>query len=246
MTIQKETSWKLESLRLTVFLEKPIDPVTSMWWKSVTSQEPETTTNKRQTGEYIDEGVFEEWRLTLITNTLNQNRIDWIAYPSSPNLQSFSTIGNYADESKKFFGLFNSWLLNVCPSALRLAYGAVLLNDEPDKRSSYETLESYLPMIKFDLESWSEFAFQVNNLTASKVLEGEKLNALSKWNGIKMVHMQLEGSGSPPHEKHACRLELDLSSPNDNKEPINSKKLSLLYEEMSAITDKYASKGYRE
>lgn len=244
MPIPVITSWKLESLRLSVFLAEPIDPNQQSWWKIITGLEPETTTSKRQTGEYTEDGVFGDWRLTLAINGISQNRVDWLAYPAVPDLISFSSIGNYVEESEKFYKLFHGWLSDNCPPAFRIAYGAVLLNEVADRRAGYEVLSACLPIIKFNSESWSDFSFQVNNRTSSNILTGMTLNILTKWNAIQMVRMPIDQTGSALADKHACRLELDLSSAADNKTSIQAGKLTLLYGELRTIADQYVSNGY--
>jgi len=244
MPIPVITSWKLESLRLSVFLAEPIDPNQQSWWKSITGLEPETSTSKRQTGEYTEDGVFGDWRLTLAINSISNNRVDWLAYPATPDLISFSSIGSYVEESEKFFKLFHGWLSDNCPLTIRIAYGAVLLNEVSDRKASYEILSACLPIIKFNSESWSDFSFQINNKNPSEVLAGMTLNILTKWNAIQMVRIPIGQTGSALADKHACRLELDLSSEVDNKTPIEAGKISLLYTELKTIADRYVSNGY--
>jgi hypothetical protein len=244
MPIPVITSWKLESLRLSVFLVEAIDPNQQDWWKSITGLESETSTSKRQTGEYTEDGVFGDWRLTLAINTISHNRVDWVAYPATPDLISFSSIGSYVEESEKFFKLFNRWLLDNCPPTIRIAYGAVLLNEVSDRKAGYEILSACLPIIKFNPESWTDFSFQVNNKNSSEVLAGMTLNILTKWNAIQMVRIPIEQTSSAHTDKNACRLEFDLSSEADNKAPIEAGNLSLLYTEFRTIADRYVSNGY--
>lgn len=250
MPIPEITSWKVESLRLTVFLAAPIDPSgldsnAQSWWMSITGQESESTTSKRQTGEHIVEGAFGDWRFNLSINSLS-NRVDWLAYPANPDLQGISTIGSYVDSAEIFYKALNNWLLTLCPPAFRIAYGCVLLNEVSERKAGYEILASCLPIIKINPDTWSDFFFQVNNKVNSVVSIASPLNILSKWAVIKALRYKVNNfeSVTAPVEFNACRLELDSSTAVDNSTSIEPGELSTLYGELRAIADQYASSGY--
>ncbi len=251
MPIPEIASWKVESLRLTVFLADPVEPngldsTAQSWWKSITGQESETTTSKRQTGEHIVEGGFGDWRFNLSINSLS-NRVDWVAYPTAPELHGISTIGSYVASPAIFYKALNNWLLTLSPPALRIAYGVVLLNEVPERKTGYEMLASYLPIIKINADTWSDFFFQVNNKVKSAVLVASPLNVVSKWAAIKTVRIQVNTSEAPSAasvELNACRLELDLSTAVENKTSMEPANLSTLFNEFRAIADQYVSKGY--
>jgi hypothetical protein len=191
----------------------------------------------------MEEGEFGEWRMSLRINDLNQSRIDFIAYPAAPDLNSFSYMGNYKDAEEKFYNAVNNWVLNECPPIVRFAYGVVLINEVPDKKNGYEMLAAYLPFIKFDVNNWTDFTFQVNSKTTSTAIAGLELNRVSKWNSIRMINLGLDGSR---REKNACRIELDLSTGAENEELIDSKKFSEIYLELREVADKFVLKGVPE
>lgn len=243
MSIPELTSWKLELIRLTIFLAEPCSTEQN-WWQYVTGNEPETSVSKRQTGDYIDEGNFSDWKLSLTINVHNQNRIDWLAYSQSPSPDGFSSIGQYMEQSQIFFEALNGWLLKECPSVSRIAYGVILINEAPNRTAAYQMLESCLPFIKFDIDNWSDFFFQTNKKGKSTVVEGLALNQLSKWNALKLMRIHVENMSFSQVESHACRLELDINTASENITPIPPEKLSLIVAELKQIADHFASEGY--
>lgn len=243
MSTPELTSWNLESIRLSVFLaEQP--NLAQDWWKQITGVEPEQSVHKRQTGEYSDEGTFGDWRLALNINTLAQNRVDWIAYPPAPSLIGFSHIGQYIEQSKLFFEALQGWLTDTCPPSKRIAFGAVLINELPDKKTGYQMLQSFLPIIKFDLDNWSEFFFQVNKKAISETVDGLEINKLSKWNALRLTRVIFEPTNAAPIEFHACRLELDINTSAENISPFDSILVPAIVAELRQIANRYASEGY--
>ena len=245
MPTSELTSWNLESIRLSVFLAEQPNPAQD-WWKQVTGLEPETTVNKRQTGELTDEGTFGNWRLALNINTLAQNRVDWIAYPPAPSLIGFSHIGQYVEQSELFFEALQGWLADTCPPSIRIAFGAVLINELQDKKTGYQMLQSFLPIIKADLANWSDFFFQVNKKGVSKAVNYLEINQLTKWNALRLTRVIFESTNVSPIDFHACRLELDINTSAENTSLIDRNLIPAVSAELRKIANGYASEGYQE
>lgn len=244
MSTAELNKWKLESLRLTVFLEKEIEVDLDSFWNKATGQYPEKTETRKHTGDRLAEGDYENWRVSLSANSLT-SKVDWVVFPKEFDLTGFSTIGNYIEETKKFSEIFGKWVKEECPPSVRVAYGAVMIQDVPDRQSGYKALAENLPCIEFDLENWTDFLFQVNSAIESKVDTGMKINRLSRWNAIQMMRV-VDQQESPQIVTNACRLELDLSTSIEHKEPFSSSKLFDHFAELKLIADEFSTKGLKK
>lgn len=248
MPIPANATWKIESLRLSVFLAEPDSSLGSDWWKDVTGEEPETTTTKRASGERIDEGQFENDRLWLNVSSGPQGKVDWIWYPQIDSSGGFATIGEFSSANPTFDNLLRGWVRDKCPPAIRFAYGATFLSDVESPAAGYEFLQAALPFIKFELGEWSDFTFNVNKLMQSEALAATeispRLNAFTKWNSIKMIHAILDGSPAPSIEAYAVRMEIDLSSDAANRLHIPKDLLDALLTEFYTLAKRYQEEGF--
>lgn len=244
MNTQKIMNWELESSRLTMFFSSTIDYKNQGWWKSVTGIDPESTTYRNQTGDYVEDGLFGDQRLTMVVNTI-QNRVDWILYPSLVSVQDTPAIGSYIDCSRTLSRILTEWITTVATNVIRVAHGFVLIKENSDNDPSYKSIQELLPIVSFDLDNWSDFEFRVNNKKDSKVLAGTQLNAISKWNPIKLVRFELN-SASVQSEIYATRLELDLSSGAQNTNSFSPDLILKLSDELLEVSDRYVSEGFHK
>lgn len=247
MTLPDITSWKLEVLRLTVFLADQLSDNECGKWKRLTGQDPESVTTRPQTGEYVEDGVFQSCRLSYSANMLGPFRIDWIMYPQVNEASAYQSIGGYIEETKRFFDIFEQWIKNDCPPAIRLAYGVNMFHEVPNKKLGYETLANCLPHINFDIDNWSDFLFQVNNLSTSKTVDNLKLNRISRWMTSRSQRITMSPSGLQSlNDNYACRAEFDLSTSEENKSVFTSANMIALFTELKNIADQYAAHGLQK
>lgn len=246
MSTHNITSWNLESIRLSVFL-KESPSFEPDWWRQVIGKEPEVSTNKRQLGQYIDEGTSDHWRIALNISSLNQNRVDWIVYPSEEALIGFSHIGQYTEQSELFFNKLEKWLADICPSAVRIALGAVLIHECSDRKASYQLLELLLPIIAFEPDNWSDFSFQVNKKATSTVISNLEINQITKWDAIRMRQIRFDQADNTSEQVdfHACRLELDINTAAENTTEITNTFIPKVAKELLQLANRYVTKGYQ-
>jgi len=166
-------------------------------------------------------------------------------YPQAMEVSGYQSIGGYIEETQRFFDIFKQWLEHECPPAIRLAYGAILLQEVPNKKAGYETLAACLPHLKFNVGGWSDFLFQVNNLSTSKAVNNLELNQISRWGVTKKQRIFMESSGPQSvADSYACRVELDLSTATENKVAFSSGNMIALFTELKEIADQYAEQGF--
>lgn len=242
-----DETWIAESLRLTVFSIPGTVLGESAWWNSLLNEPSEINTTRPQ---YQDEGPFENGRLTL---TVKANRVDWTYTPDLRKLEEgLPSIGPFAEALDKFSGLMRRWLENS-PPIKRLAFGAVLLQSAQDRITGYDAISKYLPAIKLDGRTSSDFVYQINRPRDSRIgIQGLKVNRVSKWSVMRMQRLQVEiqsgeSQATPmviPHEKNsACRLELDINTSPEFSGDIPKQYLVSLFEELVSLGREIASKG---
>lgn len=244
MSLPDLNVWQAEVLRLSIFLKEPVNVKNQNWWSEVTGQSSETQTNKPSTGEYVEDGIVGDWRLSL---NIGLARIDWIVYPINPKVNAFSTVGCYVEAVQHFIDLLSGWLSTSCPPVKRIAFGVVLIQEVAERISGYKLLKDYLPIVKIDPDSWSDLLFQVNHRMNSKVIADLEINQLAKWGVVRIAFFPMTGSGPQEvlSELSACRLEIDFSTSAKNETPFDPAKLKDLFIELKTLGDKLASEGDR-
>lgn len=249
-------NWQVESARLTAFISPSVKVVNPNWWASTIGSEPESRAAKPARGEYVESGNYLNNALTL---SVQPGRSDWILSISQAQFEDaeikMKSIGPLAGVVADFSTVMNAWLKN-CPPIVRLAYGAVLLEPVADHRAGYQRLSQYLPSVKIDDSSF-DFFYQINRprpLQNSK--EPVKINRLSRWSvqAAQAVSMAFSlGSPSGPNPPvlftqpdstvHACRLELDLSTPASHETDLIPAELPAIFGELVSMGSEIAHRG---
>lgn len=249
-------NWQVESARLTVFFSRSVSVVNPNWWASTIGSEPESRTAKPARGEYVEWGNYLNNALTL---SVQPGRADWILSVSQAQFEDMEiklkTVGPLASVAADFATVMNVWLKN-CPSIIRLAYGAVLLEPVADQRAGYRRLSQYLHSVKID-ESSSDFFYQINRprpLQNSK--ENVTINRLSRWSvqaaqAVRMAFSLASPSvpnppvvfTQPDSAAHACRLEMDLSTHASRENELVPGELPVIFGELMSLGSEIAHRG---
>ena len=233
------TAWDAESLRLTAF-SPPSSPVDDTgWWDSLMGGPPEVeVVRHRESGKSV-EGAFEHGRLVIQTSP---DRVDFHAIPSPEQdaTGGFLTIGKFEQALGRFDELMNRWLtLDSCPDIQRIAFGAVLLSPVDSKVSGYRQLAAYLPSVTIDAEHSTDLLYQINRPRERTAgTPAVKINRLSKWSVAQMIGAGfvvgptqiLHRSMSPAFQ--ACRLELDINTDAERREPLPREALPRIFREL--------------
>ncbi|MFZ2403893.1 MAG: hypothetical protein WAW41_02075, partial [Methylobacter sp.] len=170
-------------------------------------------------------------------------KIDLVAYPQVIFPPNSDFIGEYTKISE-ITEIFEQWIKRECPTLNRIGYGVILNQETSNRKSSYETLAHYLPCIEFNVDNWSDFLFQVNNMSASMQKEGLKINQVSKWNAIRKNTALLELSGANIiQERYFCRLELDINTSHEHQEVFTTREILDVFNELKTIAHRYTQDG---
>ncbi len=252
----KTPNWQAESLRLTAFLAPLAELKSEGWWASTIGSEPESRTAKPSRGELVEAGTYLDNTLTL---SVQPGRIDWVLAPSQAQFENFEvmlkTVGQFPGVADAFARAMYVWLKN-CPAIVRLAYGAVLLEHVESREAGYRLLSKYLPSVKID-ESSQDFFYQINR---PKPLPNAKdnliINRLTKWSVMAGLPVRMAFSlGSPPtigsatiftppdSMVHACRLELDVSTPGNRQSEITHDELPTIFRQLVQFGSEIAGRG---
>lgn len=241
--------WLTQSMRLTAFPSPSAKIGTPNWWADLVGHDPDERNSKPAKGELIEDGAFDGGKLRLKVSPL---RIDWVFVRTDSNVDQdvvFANVGSFPEVSEKFLKLMLDWLSPTAVSLQRLAFGAVLLKPVENHSEGYTTLAKYLHDIRISLDS-SDFFYQINRPRKSNVqhFADHNQNRLSKWSLFSMQesHFQIHGSTSmvlPGERRHACRLELDISTPADLKTEIPNEALGNVLREQLELGKEIALKG---
>jgi hypothetical protein len=221
-------AWEVDLLRLTIFTTAPLSAEMLSWWTSVTGVQPEATSSRATVGIHTVEGGYKHARLVL---NIGPGRIDWMLVPPAPSAENPTpVIGGYADTARLFSELLKPWIRDTPTSLFRIAYGAVLRLPAADKASAYKVLGQLIPSLKVDPDNSSDLMYQINRARQSKVIDGLRINRLSKWLaihfGVIEAVSRVKGSGS----EHFCRVELDVNTDLEYKPDIRAKAIELVDE----------------
>lgn len=244
--------WQAQQARLSVFPMPDATTRSTDWWLEVTGGQPdETKTNPKQ-GSGLVQGEFDPGMLIL---KLEPDRIDWVLAPQERDLDEqvanpeIPILGPITGTVDAFSAIAEKWLAREdLPAIARIAFGAVLVHSEKDRRAGYLRLPSYIPVL-IDPAS-SDFLYQVNlpPVPSETGIDGLQLNRLSKWSvaSIKTFSFRFTGTAvrtQPAPEAFALRLEVDINTAPAFAGPIPRARLVELYRELVRIGRNIATDG---
>lgn len=239
-------AWLAQVLRLTAF---PVDPEAALkqdLWEEVMGEPSETSTRKKLLR--TDEGRIDSKVLTL---TIDLKRIEWAFYPEIdplnlpaeiPSLGAFTAaIDECSDFIRRFFS-------GHCPEIQRLAFGAQLVRPSESREGAYRILDSCLQDVKVDQNS-HDFLYRINKKRKCLSLaHGPEINRLSTWSAIKLQFGTIVQGSEPlsplhPTEWEGCRLELDINTDANRKEPLPGESLLEIWQELVDLGKEIAERG---
>ncbi|MEK7577529.1 MAG: hypothetical protein AAB492_02830 [Patescibacteria group bacterium] len=232
--------WSAQQLRISIF-------PTSTWnasvdlWPQVTGTEKEKETTNSKTGEIIQEGWYNKQKLVLAVNPVKIDLILTVSIPAhiEKGETIVDTLGSLDEALKVFQSLVNMWLLNKqLPEVNRLAFGAQLIKIMPSREAVYKELAGYTP-INLNPTIMTDFKFEINLLTKSKIFKTLGLNRLTKWGALQLTpEASIVGQSVPVHKYptiNFARVELDINTSQHNKDILDKKILSSLYSELIGL-----------
>jgi hypothetical protein len=242
------SAWQAQVLRLTAFPSPNAQFANKDWWTKLVRQPPESTSSQPRERLQKEVGSYQNAKLELTVEPL---RIDW-RYMTEETQQgamvSDATLGAFPDAVDRFTELMNGWLaFEDVPSLVRLAFGAVLLQPQPDREGPYQLLARYLPFLDLTSSEVSDLVYQINRRRDSNTpIPGLRLNRLGKWSAIQFTTFTVSPitkSVETSEPTHACRLELDVNSAPDFSGEFDRDVLPALFKELVGLAKETASKG---
>ena len=247
------SAWQAEILRLTAFHIEPTLPQNISWWTDLMGEPAETKTVQQRIGGQIEQGLFTSIRGVKLVNQVQPHRIDWLLqiHEQEPQINAFPTIGQFIEVVEIFVEVMSRWLkLKTCPILQRLALGAILTYPADSYAAGYRQLSAYLPNVKLDPESSSDFLYQINRVRDStSKIDGLRINRLSKWSVASLqtigfsLGQDLDTSIDKGSLLRACRLELDVNTTTDAKKPLPSNRINQIFKELVNLAKEIIKEG---
>jgi hypothetical protein len=241
----------VEFLRLTAFVHPEERLTEPTWWSDLTGGQPEQRTSKPGRGEFQETGPIGE---TFLSLSLQAGRVDWFLTPgpfeaTADLVVKIASIGTFPEKFGDFVGLMSRWLA-VSPRITRLAFGGVVLVPVESKEAGYRKLSEYLSAVKIDADSSEDFLYQINRPRTSASGGGLRINRLSKWSvayfqrfRVGIPAPSLQAQGTTGDRVHACRIELDISTPAESSGDIHHDRLADVFRELVNFGSEIAQKG---
>ena len=242
--------WQTQALRLTAFPGPGFTPTDTTWWADLVGQPPESRSSQPRLAMYSSEGPFDQGTLAL---RLQFDRIDWfLSAPDRPSSdsQALPTLGGLPTALSTFVTLMSPWLdSDACPPLLRLAFGAVLLQQVATREEGYRRLAPYLSAVQLDPLGSSDFLYRINRPRDSAgTIEGLRINRLSTWSVVlQRAGMIAVRSGTatllPSSEHYASRLELDINTAPGTGLELPRAQVPQVFQEMVTLGKEIAQEG---
>jgi hypothetical protein len=236
-----------ESLRLTAFLAPAAQGDQPTWWADLIGAQPETRTSKPSKGELQETGTVGE--RTLVLSVL-PGRVDWFLGPRLEEgvLRETRWAGRFPDALETFSQLMTRWLA-VCPALVRIALGVVAHEPALDKPTAYRKLAQYLPSVTLDPDGSQDLLYQINRPRNSTVIEGLKINRLSRWSAAVFLSLRVEITGQQVQQQqarageHSCRVELDINTDPAIAGELPRPRLPEIFEELKDLAVELLTRG---
>jgi len=182
-------------------------------------------------------------------------RIDWLyAGRLEERPGGYPVLGGFEESISSFLELVRRWFaLPSFPAAQRLAFGAVLLQPVATRGDGYKRLAEYLPAVQIDPEGSSEFLYQINRPRRSMTMPEQILNRISRWSVGLCTELKIPVLLQPVPQLlpgllagaglSACRLELDLSTSQNEAGELNHEQVPSVYNELVGLAKDIAKNG---
>lgn len=235
-----KNDWSAQQLRISIFPASTWNSSSDLW-PQVTGIEKEKQTTNAKTGETIQEGWFNKQKLVLVVNPVKIDLISTVSVPA--HIEKGKTVvdilGSFDEALKIFRPLIDMWLLNKqLPEINRIAFGAQLIKTMPSREEVYKILKNYTS-IKLDPSTMTDFKFEINLHTTSKINKSLGLNRLTKWGALQLTpEASIAGQPSTIHPYPTVnfgRVELDINTSQHNKDIFDKKTHSSLFSELIGL-----------
>lgn len=245
------SDWQVEQLRLTVFPLRDFRESDPGWWGKIVGTAPEIKTMQKGIG-VREAGPIRDGYCNLVLQVQGP-RIDWLAAAVSKDgepLKGFLTFDTVKGGLNTFRELLEPWVQSVAPIK-RIGLGAVLVMPVENREVGYKTISRFLPAVKLDPTTSSDFSYSINRPRLSKSgIEDLKINRLSRWGVAQLQEIQIQ-AGIPgavaimegAADFQAVRVELDINTAGERTEPLPQDRQASVFQELTGLAEEIAVKG---
>ena len=238
--------WGVELVRLSLFLSEP-HAISDKDWAIITGQQEAETRQAVPGGKRLSGSVPSG----VMHMSATASRFDVIlaaaAIVEGEEVQ-LPSVGPYDETFTSFFESTCKWIVEVNPSATRIAFGAVLTCKAQNREEAYGHLRDLLKSLKVDPKNMRDLQYLVNWPGESKVEQGLVVNRLTTWGALRIVRKFLQISetaveGGDTRHVDAVRLEMDHNTDEAKKTTFDQGKLIPIYSELVELARQNAAEG---
>lgn len=243
--------WQVGLLRATTFIPNLTtdDAIKNTWWGKIIGSKMDEENIDRQNGVKEQKGFFHGNHLVMVSQS---GRVDLILAATeerSSETSELPALGPMSpDTLSPFAEIVKNWL-NKSPPVNRLAFGANLGMRTTDAQTGYKKIQPYLPNVKLNPESISNFRYQINRPKESTVSPGTMINRLNIWTVVLLSTVEVtveptasKASANIKKPQYVCRLDLDINTSTLDDE-VKKNGANSIFQELVEHGQEIASKG---
>lgn len=243
MSLPEIVAWKVESLRLSMFFSTPVSAQNQNWWKHFTGSDPETTLNKLQLGEYMENGPLLGGQGEL---KVGIDRVDWaVSFPMAdmPNAPSPKALKALLLE---WIEGIRNWLaaINLSPHRIGLGVFANCPVKKEDEANSI--ISDYFRFVDLRLGGrFIDASMQINEPKPSMLVENLVINRILRLEVLNRQIVTVGPSGMPaPIEDTVVRARVDINTSPAWQSSFAPDSVISLFEEIGQHVETLLSKGF--
>ncbi len=232
------TTWKVRSLRLTLFLPSDAAPkVSGLQWEDLTGTKPENVMNRGD--QQSQEGPFAPGRLLLQKQVPGRLDLVYAGFPKAEPEAPVATLGAFEPAFETLRDIAHTLFDRVGPP-VRLALGAEMVQSADTALAAYRTLISHMGSATFKLEGGLEFVYQINRPRTSKALPELPINRVTRWNASSWQPVTFELTGGvrvlSGQASVGAVITTDVNTDAERVTPLPGDSLAALLEELRDLT----------
>lgn len=228
-----QSPWKVDSFRLSVFVESPQAERSGFvtWWDACIGEAPNFFQMDFERGFLEYRGRFKGNRAKF---TINGERQDWVVEPESPwhpenagkeyseKIDLWPEVTGFPPLADAFCGGFYTWLEKFVPPLNRLALGMTLYKPVPSGEDGYLFLNRFLQnTLKTPLDPKRDFDFQFSlnrRVEIPLLLKPKEINRFVEvCVENRFFEARAEGKDPQSDSGYAVRLLTDFSTQPDTQ-----------------------------